>query len=174
MGSWFESSTGSLSDGSEVQEIRDLRHPCPCNVPQPRQFREVGHDAVTDQLVETECQRHEFCDPGPGERGPVAESDLMPVGRKETATVPSVTSYLIRSISNSRTLVCSTPVAPLSYPSVPPADAKLPQPWALKDPRFAERCLIGCRCWKSISPFCCSSKNRSTRCGLRMRAAESG
>ncbi len=45
---------------SQIQKITDLRDSGPRDVPQSRQFRVVGHDAVADQAFEPYCQGHKL------------------------------------------------------------------------------------------------------------------
>ena len=50
---------GFLEVGRKLQQVHDLRHARPGDVPQPGQIGPVGHDAVTDEALEANRQRHE-------------------------------------------------------------------------------------------------------------------
>ena len=48
----------------QIQQVHDLRQSGSAHLPQPGQFRLVGHDAVAEELVEADGQGHQTGDAG--------------------------------------------------------------------------------------------------------------
>jgi len=51
--------------------------------------------------------------------------------------------------------------------------AALPQPWAVKDPRFGKPCNSGCLPWRLTSRCCCGSERISISCAIPIAAVGS-
>jgi hypothetical protein len=49
-----------LDIGGQLQQVHDLGDSRPRNVAQPGQFGLISHDAIANQAVKSDCERHEL------------------------------------------------------------------------------------------------------------------
>ncbi len=54
---------GFLNVRGKMEQVHDLRHPRPCDMSQSRKLCEVGDNAITNQIVKPDCQRHQIGHP---------------------------------------------------------------------------------------------------------------